>query len=145
MASAVAIELMGGPVLPMKYGRVDVATENECPKEGNLPDACPANPEQHLKDVFYRMGFNDQEIVVLSGAHTVGRAFKDRSGTGREKTKHTGDEGGDSWTKEWRKFDNSYFTDILEQSDKELLVLPTDNVLKDAECYSSYVKKYAED
>lgn len=28
-----------------------------------------------------RMGFNDQEIVALSGAHTIGRAFKERSGT----------------------------------------------------------------
>lgn len=27
------------------------------------------------------MGFNDQEIVALSGAHTLGRAFKERSGT----------------------------------------------------------------
>jgi catalase (peroxidase I) len=28
------------------------------------------------------MGFNDQEIVVLSGAHTLGRVRKDRSGLG---------------------------------------------------------------
>ncbi len=27
------------------------------------------------------MGFDDREIVALSGAHTIGRAFKDRSGT----------------------------------------------------------------
>ena len=30
------------------------------------------------------MGFNDREIVALSGAHTVGRAHKDRSGAGAE-------------------------------------------------------------
>lgn len=74
--------------------------------------------------------------MALSGAHTVGRAFKDRSGTGREKTKHTGDEGGDSWTKEWRKFDNSYFVEIAAQSDPELLVLPTDKILNDADCFA---------
>ena len=34
--------------------------------------------------VFYRMGFNDQEIVALSGAHTLGRAWKNRSGFGAE-------------------------------------------------------------
>jgi len=33
--------------------------------------------------VFYRQGFNDQEIVALSGAHTVGRAHADRSGLGK--------------------------------------------------------------
>jgi cytochrome c peroxidase len=29
---------------------------------------------------FYKMGFNDQEIVALSGAHAIGRCHKDRSG-----------------------------------------------------------------
>lgn len=28
-----------------------------------------------LRDVFYRMGFNDREIVALSGAHALGRYF----------------------------------------------------------------------
>lgn len=31
------------------------------------------------------MGLNDEEIVALSGAHTFGRAYKDRSGAGAEK------------------------------------------------------------
>ena len=34
----------------------------------------------HLRNVFYRMGLDDAEIVALSGAHTIGRAFKARSG-----------------------------------------------------------------
>ena len=37
---------------------------------------------EHLRDVFYRQGFNDQEIVALSGAHTIGRVFPNRSGFG---------------------------------------------------------------
>eukprot|EP00983_Pelagomonas_calceolata_P032424 1016906-Pelagomonas_calceolata.AAC.5 len=37
---------------------------------------------QTCLQVFNRMGFNDQEIVVLSGAHTLGRVKKDRSGLG---------------------------------------------------------------
>jgi len=41
-----------------------------------------AGPAPHLRWVFYRQGFNDQEIVALSGAHTVGRAHADRSGLG---------------------------------------------------------------
>lgn len=27
---------------------------------------------RHLRKVFYRMGLNDEEIVALSGAHTLG-------------------------------------------------------------------------
>lgn len=30
-----------------------------------LPDG--ARDKKHIRDVFYRMGFNDQEIVALSG------------------------------------------------------------------------------
>ena len=45
---------------------------------GRLPDA--AQGAEHLRDVFHRMGFNDKEIVCLSGAHTLGRCHKTRSG-----------------------------------------------------------------
>jgi len=37
----------------------------------------------HLRRIFYRMGMNDQEIVALSGAHTLGRARPERSGWGK--------------------------------------------------------------
>lgn len=34
-----------------------------------------------MRNVFgKKMGFTDQEIVALSGAHTIGRVFKERSG-----------------------------------------------------------------
>ena len=45
--------------------------ETKCPPDGRLPDASKGPP--HLRDIFYRMGFNDQEIVALSGAHALGR------------------------------------------------------------------------
>ena len=38
----------------------------------------------HMFDHFCRMGFDDKGIVALSGAHTIGRAFKERSGTVKE-------------------------------------------------------------
>ncbi len=41
----------------------------------------------NIIQVFYRMGFDDQGIVALSGAHTLGRAFPERSGFGTSVTK----------------------------------------------------------
>ena len=73
----------------MKKGRVDLdvfkrPSENAIPPNGRLPDA--AQGQKHVRDVFYRMGFNDQEIVALLGAHTIGRCHADRSGfVGRKK------------------------------------------------------------
>ena len=90
MASCRAIETSGGPKIGVKYGRVDATSPEQCSPEGNLPDAEAGpdgkyggpggtastestEPEDHLRKVFYRMGFNDEEIVALSGAHTFGR------------------------------------------------------------------------
>uniref|UniRef100_A0A453C0L2 L-ascorbate peroxidase n=1 Tax=Aegilops tauschii subsp. strangulata TaxID=200361 RepID=A0A453C0L2_AEGTS len=113
LASATAIEEAGGPKIPMKYGRVDVTGPEQCPPEGKLPDAGPSAPADHLRLVFYRMGLDDKEIVALSGAHTLGRSRPERSGWGKPETKYTkngpGAPGGQSWTAEWLKFDNSYF------------------------------------
>ncbi|XP_061970970.1 probable L-ascorbate peroxidase 6, chloroplastic/mitochondrial isoform X1 [Populus nigra] len=149
MASATAIEEAGGPKIPMKYGRVDVSVPDECPEEGRLPDAGPPKPADHLREVFYRMGLDDKEIVGLSGAHTLGRSRPERSGWGKPETKYTkngpGAPGGQSWTAEWLKFDNSYFKDIKERKDEDLLVLPTDAALFEDPSFKVYAEKYAED
>ena len=50
----------------------------KAPKNGRLPDA--AQGENHVREVFYRMGFNDRDIVALCGAHALGRCHTDRSG-----------------------------------------------------------------
>lgn len=123
MGSAIAVEEAGGPTIPMKYGRCTVEGPEGTHKEGNLPDGNAPfgdgakSPADHLRNVFYRMGFSDQEIVALSGAHTVGRAFSSRSGANKkESTQYTaegpGTKGGQSWTPEWLKFDNSYFLEV---------------------------------
>ena len=39
--------------------------------EAPFPDEAPT-PGQHLKNIFYRMGLDDKDIVALSGAHTIG-------------------------------------------------------------------------
>lgn len=131
LASVVAIEDAGGPVIPFRMGRKDVS-EEECTPDGRLPDATKRMP--HLRDIFYRMGFTDKEIVALSGAHTLGRAHKDRSGF----------EG--PWTKEPIVFDNSYFIEILkEDPDSSLLRLASDMALLDEPETLALCKAYAED
>uniref|UniRef100_A0A5B6Z7V4 Plant heme peroxidase family profile domain-containing protein n=1 Tax=Davidia involucrata TaxID=16924 RepID=A0A5B6Z7V4_DAVIN len=149
LASATAVEEAGGPKIPMKYGRVDASGPHQCPEEGRLPAAGPPSPAAHLREVFYRMGLNDKEIVALSGAHTLGRSRPERSGWGKPETKYTKDgpgaPGGQSWTAQWLKFDNSYFKDIKERRDADLLVLPTDAVLFEDPSFKEYAEKYAED
>ncbi|KAM3387100.1 hypothetical protein ACQJBY_010149 [Aegilops geniculata] len=149
LASATAIEEAGGPKIPMKYGRVDVTGPEQCPPEGKLPDAGPSAPADHLRLVFYRMGLDDKEIVALSGAHTLGRSRPERSGWGKPETKYTkngpGAPGGQSWTAEWLKFDNSYFKEIKEKRDQDLLVLPTDAALFEDPAFKVYAEKYAAD
>ncbi|KQJ92013.1 probable L-ascorbate peroxidase 6, chloroplastic/mitochondrial [Brachypodium distachyon] len=149
LASATAIEEAGGPKIPMIYGRVDVSAPEQCPPEGRLPAAGPPSPAEHLREVFYRMGLNDKEIVALSGAHTLGRSRPERSGWGKPETKYTkngpGATGGQSWTSQWLKFDNSYFKDVKERRDEDLLVLPTDAVLFEDPSFKIYAERYAED
>ena len=102
-------------------------------------------------------GLNDEEIVALSGAHTFGRAYKDRSGLGAEKTKftdgskqtrHDGKDakytpGGSSWTERWLVFDNSYFTTMPDpKADPELLKLSTDKTLFGDEGFAPFAEKF---
>ena len=71
LAGIVAIKEMGGPSIPWRPGRVDAKDGSTSPPDGRLPDA--SKDAQHIRDIFYRMGFNDQEIVALSGAHALGK------------------------------------------------------------------------
>ena len=64
-AGAYSIEMMGGPNIPWKAGRTDAAEGEGVTPDGRLPDA--GLGAEHLRDVFYRMGFDDREIVALSG------------------------------------------------------------------------------
>ena len=82
LAGATALEAAGLKV-PWKAGRVDQPVAAVTP-DGRLPAADKGAPSDTIKalkfDVFYRMGFNDQEIVALSGAHALGRCHPDASG-----------------------------------------------------------------
>mmetsp|Transcript_104663 Transcript_104663/g.291409 ORF Transcript_104663/g.291409 Transcript_104663/m.291409 type:complete len:326 (-) Transcript_104663:178-1155(-) len=178
MASACAIEATGGPAIPMKYGRVDAKDGSACPAPtsrgtaGNagLPDAmapfgCGApDAATHLRNIFYRMGFDDEGIVALSGAHTLGRAFKERSGTvdngygDANATQYTksacpvrhdgapgvGMAGGKSWTPNWLTFDNSYFQYLKRGADADLIWFPTDEALHKDPKFKPYFDKFAD-
>ncbi|CAA0827709.1 L-ascorbate peroxidase 3- peroxisomal [Striga hermonthica] len=128
LAGVVAVEVTGGPTIEFVPGRKDSKIS---PKEGRLPNANEGVP--HLREVFYRMGLSDKDIVALSGGHTLGRAHPERSGFDGP------------WTAEPLKFDNSYFKELLKGGNEGLLKLPTDMALLDDPEFKSYVELYAKD
>ncbi|KAK9371234.1 heme peroxidase [Lipomyces kononenkoae] len=147
LAGVVAIEYMGGPDVDWKPGRVDDVDEQYVPPNGRLPDATKG--EDHIRSVFYRLGFNDQEIVALSGAHNLGRCHGERSGF----------EG--PWVPMPTRFSNTYFKLLLRSQwhrrknsvgveqyndeDNELMMLPTDMALVKDPKFKPWVEKYAND
>jgi len=161
LASATAIKVEGGPEIDMRYGRQDGIPSDLAPPPFGLPGVCDKGEDAaaHLKEVFYKYNMDDKDIVALSGAHTLGRAFADRSGTVKEGsggpyTQYTdkkcplygGDksltQGGRSWTKNWTKFDNSYFAD-MGKNDPECIAFATDKILMAAPEFKVHFDKFA--
>lgn len=158
MASVVAIKEMGGPQIGWRGGRTDFTDDSRIPPRGRLPDG--AKGADHLRHIFYRMGFSDQEIVALSGAHNLGRCHSDRSGF----------EG--KWVNNPTRFSNTYFKmllvndwkkkrldngveqyvyideDLNDEEDpeevEELMMLPTDIALIQDLSFRPWVELYAE-
>lgn len=149
LAGAVSIEAMGGPSIPWKPGRVDKpasVTVSEIPPNGRLPDA--SQGAQHVRDVFYRMGFDDREITALVGAHSLGRCHTDRSG-------YDG-----AWSYTPTRFSNQFFKILLNtkwvpkqwdgpaqfvSEDNALMMLPADMVFKTDPSFRKHSEKYAND
>lgn len=144
LAGCCAIEESGGPKIEHHLGRTDAADGKACPVIGRLPDA--KLDAQHLRDVFYRMGFTDRDIVALSGAHTLGSCHQTRSGFDGP------------WTHDPLKFDNSYFKNLLKYDwaprawdgplqyadpKNEIMMLPTDLALKTDSAFLPYVEEFA--
>lgn len=129
LAGVVAVEISGGPSIDFVPGRKDSMVS---PEEGRLPNAMEG--PSHLKEVFYRMGLSDKDIVALSGGHTLGRAHPERSGFDGQ------------WTTEPLKFDNSYFVELVKGDTKKILLkLPTDKALLEDESLRHYAELYAKD
>jgi len=147
VAGAHAVELLGGPKVPVNLGRADAKDASTCPANGRLPDA--SKGADHLREVFYRMGFNDQEIVALSGAHTLGRCHIVRSGFDGP------------WTTNPLRFDNEFFRNLINLTWKKrewegneqfedvetgkLMMLPTDLALVTDAKFKPFVEAYAKD
>eukprot|EP00283_Hemiselmis_rufescens_P023039 CAMPEP_0173446762 /NCGR_PEP_ID=MMETSP1357-20121228/37272_1 /TAXON_ID=77926 /ORGANISM="Hemiselmis rufescens, Strain PCC563" /LENGTH=326 /DNA_ID=CAMNT_0014413091 /DNA_START=60 /DNA_END=1040 /DNA_ORIENTATION=+ len=151
LAGKIAIETLGGPEIPWKEGRVDSMDPSDVTPDGRLPDADKGNSKDtasHLREIFGRMGFNDQELVALAGAHALGRCHKEASG-------YVG-----PWSPTPTMFNNAYFTLLLnlewtgsdekgkfqykDPTDK-LMMLPSDIVLIEDPKFKKYVELYAKD
>ncbi|EEQ91322.1 heme peroxidase [Blastomyces dermatitidis] len=146
LAGACAIQELQGPVIPWRPGRQDKDV-SACTPDGRLPDA--SKDQKHIRAIFGRMGFDDREMVALSGAHSLGRAHTDRSGYDgpwdfsptvftNEFFRLLVDE---KWN--WRKWDGpAQFTD---KTTKTLMMLPTDMALVKDKEFRKHVERYAKD
>ncbi|KAH0595315.1 hypothetical protein MHUMG1_07065 [Metarhizium humberi] len=141
-----AVQEMQGPYIPYRPGRSD-RDVSACTPDGRLPDATQGS--DHLRNIFYRMGFNDQEIVALSGAHALGRCHTDRSGFSGP------------WTFSPTILTNDYYRLLVEEkwqwkkwngpkqyedkTTQTLMMLPTDMVLVQDKKFKPWTEKYAKD
>jgi cytochrome c peroxidase len=156
LAGATAVEKMGGPAIPWRSGRKDSPVPTKVP-DGRLPDADNGGKTkdiEHLRKIFYKMGFDDRDIVALSGAHAVGRCHTNASG-------YWG-----PWSYGETTFSNEYFRLLVdekwtvkkthegkrwtgpmqyESKDGKLMMLPTDMALLDDPEFKKWVVAYAKD
>ncbi|XP_027355065.1 putative L-ascorbate peroxidase 6 isoform X1 [Abrus precatorius] len=123
VAGAEAVEVCGGPPIQVSLGRLDSLVPDP---EGRLPEE--SLNASGLKKCFQRKGFSTQELVALSGAHTIGG-----KGFGSPIS-----------------FDNSYYKVLLEKpwtssgGMSSMIGLPSDHALvEDDECLR-WIKKYAD-
>jgi len=152
LAGITAIEAAGLKI-PWRAGRKDALDPSAVTPDGRLPAASKGNDPQKTaealrKDVFYRMGFDDREIVALSGAHALGRCHPDASG-------YSG-----PWTPSPTKLTTGYYNLLLavpwtikkwdgpmqfEDPTGKLMMLPSDLVLIQDADFRPWVQKYARD
>eukprot|EP00815_Leptocylindrus_aporus_P011840 CAMPEP_0116057352 /NCGR_PEP_ID=MMETSP0322-20121206/4554_1 /TAXON_ID=163516 /ORGANISM="Leptocylindrus danicus var. apora, Strain B651" /LENGTH=325 /DNA_ID=CAMNT_0003541335 /DNA_START=1260 /DNA_END=2237 /DNA_ORIENTATION=+ len=157
LSGVAAIEHAGGPAIEFELGREDAVSGESSPPDGRLPDADKGSSKgtiEHVREVFYRMGFGDREIVALLGAHALGRCHTDRSG-------YWG-----PWTFAENTMSNEYFRllveerwspktmhngkpwtgpDQFEDSTGKLMMLPSDIALIRDPSFRKYVEMYAKD
>jgi cytochrome c peroxidase len=146
LGGVVAVQEAGGPKIPWRPGRQNSNNKAKVPENGRLPDA--SKDGKYVRNLFGRMGFNDQEIVALLGAHCLGKCHKHNSG-------YDG-----PWVPAFNMFTNSFYVELLkgwhvkkwdgekqyeDDESNSLMMLPTDMALKEESYFVKYVKKYAAD
>jgi len=149
LAGVCAVQELGGPTIPWRPGRQDADDGTSCTPDGRLPDA--AQGERHIRDIFYRMGFDDQEISALSGAHSLGRCHPDRSGF----------EG--PWQEAPTVFSNEYFKALrdrkwvkktvkasganqwVDKNNPDVMMLPAEIAMYNDKAFKKYFNLYADD
>ncbi|KAL3903123.1 MAG: hypothetical protein SGARI_005520 [Bacillariaceae sp.] len=135
LGGVASIKAMGGPTIGWSSGRQDQPVDFVTP-DGRLPYADSGAPladkadADHLRSIFYRMGFNDQEIVILSGAHALGRCHTTASLLTSLK---------------WIPKDWSGPPQYVDGGTGKPMMLPTDYVLLDDKPFLKWVKVYAKD
>lgn len=147
LGGVVSIQEMSGPKIPWRPGRIDLPIAVTPPYE-RLPDASQTTGS-YIRSVFSdRMGFTDQEMVVLIGVgHAIGRCH----------VKNSGFDG--PWTFSPTTVSNEFFKLLLsedwqfkkwngpkqyeDQATHSLMMLPADMVLKQDGKFKEYVEIYA--
>ncbi|KAG8491196.1 hypothetical protein CXB51_014300 [Gossypium anomalum] len=124
VGGAEAVSICGGPKIPVTLGRLD---SGEPDPEGKMPEE--SLDASGLKQCFRRKGFSTQELVALSGAHTLGS-----KGFGSPVA-----------------FDNSYFKILLEKpwnssaGMTSMIGLPSDRAIVEDDKCLRWITKYADD
>ncbi|TVU16723.1 hypothetical protein EJB05_40298, partial [Eragrostis curvula] len=125
LATRDAVNLAGGPKYEVPLGRRDSMGPAQDWQIGLLPK--PFDSVGTQINSFRNRGFNENDLVALSGAHTVGHA---RCGAFSDRTNNPGNDGF-AWhlknmcaaNKDWKQqldgtpanFDNRYFNDLREK------------------------------
>ncbi|KAF2018175.1 class II peroxidase [Aaosphaeria arxii CBS 175.79] len=146
LSGVAAVQEMQGPKIPFRPGRQD-RDVSFCTPDGRLPDA--SKEQNHIRAIFGRMGFDDREMVALSGAHALGRCHSDRSGFDGP------------WTFSPTTLTNDYYKLLLDEKwawkkwngpkqfedvkTKSLMMLPTDMALIKDKAFRAHVERYAKD
>ncbi|KAG0463238.1 hypothetical protein HPP92_021714 [Vanilla planifolia] len=72
VAARDAVLLLGGPTWQVETGRKDGLMANKSAAESNIP--APTSGLSALTQKFRNVGLTQKDMVVLSGAHTIGKA-----------------------------------------------------------------------
>ena len=140
-ATCVAVQHLGGPEVPFKYGRTDSDT---------VTGKDPTYTVESLDDVrrcFYKGAMNDVDMVVLLSLHAVGklRGIDGARHPGAARLSSTG------------RISNQYFKDLLHtewvkkgahyvsKTDPNLVCLAVDHHLLESELTKSWCEKFSND